>query len=196
MKKLIFKLMMVSTCLSIVAEEAVAQERSERSERERGERRERPERPDGERSQRNRQRPGSNESDRSSRRRPQTSQRGEERRGFGGGPGVSGGFMRMFPVMVVLDKDGNGEISESEIKGAVAALKKLDKNKDGKLTEDELRPSFGNRGGSGAGRQNRDGQEGRPSFQGGNRPSTRGEGGQSNRRRSRSNGEGQERRPR
>ena len=104
--------------------------------------------------------------------------------------------MRMFPVMVVLDKDGNGEISESEIKGAVAALKKLDKNKDGKLTEDELRPSFGNRGGSGAGRQNRDGQEGRPSFQGGNRPSTRGEGGQSNRRRSRGNGEGQERRAR
>ena len=98
--------------------------------------------------------------------------------------------------MVVLDKDENGEISESEIKGAVAALKKLDKNKDGKLTEDELRPSFGNRGGYGAGRQNRDGQEGRPSFQGGNRPSTRGEGGQSNRRRSRSNGEGQERRPR
>ena len=77
-----------------------------------------------------------------------------------------------------------------------AGFEAADKNKDGKLTEDELRPSFGNRGGSGAGRQNRDGQEGRPSFQGGNRPSTRGEGGQSNRRRSRSNGEGQERRPR
>ena len=55
--------------------------------------------------------------------------------------------MRMFPVMVALDSDGNGEISSEEIKGAVAALKKLDKNKDGKLTEDELRPSFGGRGG-------------------------------------------------
>ena len=45
--------------------------------------------------------------------------------------------------MAALDADGNGEISAEEIKGAVAALKKLDKNKDGKLTEDELRPSFG-----------------------------------------------------
>ena len=196
MKKIIFKLMMASTFLGMVAEEAIAQERSERPDRERGERRERPERADGERSQRNRQRPGNNESDRSSRRRPETSQRGEDRRGFGGGPAGSGGFMRMFPVMAALDTDGNGEISESEIKGAVAALKKLDKNKDGKLTEDELRPSFGGRGGSNAGRQNRGGQQGRPSFQGGDRPSTRGEGGQSSRRRSRGNNEGQERRPR
>ena len=98
--------------------------------------------------------------------------------------------------MAALDTDGNGEISESEIKGAVAALKKLDKNKDGKLTEDELRPSFGGRVGSSAGRQNRGGQQGRPSFQSGDRPSTRGEGGQSSRRRSRGNNEGQERRPR
>jgi hypothetical protein len=56
--------------------------------------------------------------------------------------------MRMFPVMTALDSDGNGEISSDEIKGAVAALKKLDKNKDGKLTEDELRPNFGGRGGA------------------------------------------------
>ena len=59
-----------------------------------------------------------------------------------GGQGGPGGFMRMFPVMTALDSDGNGEISPEEIKGAVAALKKLDKNKDGKLTEDEFASKF------------------------------------------------------
>ena len=76
--------------------------------------------------------------------------------------------MRMFPVMTALDSDGNGEISPEEIKGAVAALKKLDKNKDGKLTEDELRPNFGGRGGASGQRPSRGG-EGR----GGQRPSGR-----------------------
>jgi len=88
-----------------------------------------------------------------------------------GGQGGPGGFMRMFPVMSALDSDGNGEISPEEIKGAVAALKKLDKNKDGKLTEDELRPNFGGRGGASGQRPSRGG-EGR----GGQRPSGGGEG--------------------
>ena len=70
--------------------------------------------------------------------------------------------------MTALDSDGNGEISPEEIKGAVAALKKLDKNKDGKLTEDELRPNFGGRGGASGQRPSRGG-EGR----GGQRPSGR-----------------------
>ena len=84
---------------------------------------------------------------------------GRPQGGFGrGGQGGPGGFMRMFPVMVALDSDGNGEISSEEIKGAVAALKKLDKNKDGKLTEDELRPSFGGRGGASGQRPSRGGQ--------------------------------------
>jgi len=88
-----------------------------------------------------------------------------------GGQGGPGGFMRMFPVMSALDSDGNGEISSEEIKGAVVALKKLDKNKDGKLTEDELRPNFGGRGGASGQRPSRGG-EGR----GGQRPSRGGEG--------------------
>jgi hypothetical protein len=46
------------------------------------------------------------------------------------------------PLMVALDADRNGEISAEEIKNAAAALKKLDKNGDGKLTRDELRPEF------------------------------------------------------
>ena len=61
--------------------------------------------------------------------------------------------MRVLPILTALDADGNGEISAEEIEDAVAALKKLDKNKDDKLTAEELRPSFGGnrsgRGGSG-----------------------------------------------
>jgi hypothetical protein len=44
------------------------------------------------------------------------------------------------PVMMALDKDGNRELSEEEINNAVAALKTLDKNSDGKLDGDEIRP--------------------------------------------------------
>ena len=51
--------------------------------------------------------------------------------------------MPPFPVMMVLDADGNGEISADEINNATAALKKLDRNRNGKLDADELRPSFG-----------------------------------------------------
>ena len=49
-------------------------------------------------------------------------------------------MMARLPLMMALDADGDGEISSSEIEGAVAALKKLDKNSDGKLTTDELMP--------------------------------------------------------
>ncbi len=59
------------------------------------------------------------------------------------------GMMRMLPVMAALDADGDGEISASEIDGAVSALRKLDKNEDGKLTPDELRPEMGGPGGPG-----------------------------------------------
>ena len=45
--------------------------------------------------------------------------------------------MRVLPIMTALDADRNGEISAKEIEDAVAALKKLDKNKDDKLTAEE-----------------------------------------------------------
>ena len=48
-----------------------------------------------------------------------------------------------FPLLTALDADGDGEVSAGEIDGAGAALKKLDKNSDGKLDRDELRPQFG-----------------------------------------------------
>ena len=122
----------------MVAGDALAQERSERGgvNRERGER--------GERGGVNRER-GERSSSRSGRSR--------------------GGFMRLLPVMAALDADGDGEISADEIKNSVAALKKLDKNKDGKLTSEELRPSgrsgSSGRGGSVSQREQRGGQGGR-----------------------------------
>ena len=45
------------------------------------------------------------------------------------------------PLVEALDKDHDGTISSEELAGAVESLKKLDKNGDGKLTEDELRPT-------------------------------------------------------
>jgi len=48
--------------------------------------------------------------------------------------------------VTVLDADRDGEISAKEIENAVAALKKLDKNGDGKLSGAEMRPEFGDRG--------------------------------------------------
>ena len=50
------------------------------------------------------------------------------------------------PIMAALDTDRDGELSQSEIENAVIALKKLDRNNDGKLAGDEIRPR-GPRGG-------------------------------------------------
>jgi hypothetical protein len=44
------------------------------------------------------------------------------------------------PLMLALDADHDGALSVTEIKNAVASLKVLDANSDGKLTRDELRP--------------------------------------------------------
>ena len=59
-----------------------------------------------------------------------------------------GGEMRS-PAFLALDADHDGAISAAEIANAAAALKLLDKNGDGKLTEDEVRPQMGGRGGRG-----------------------------------------------
>jgi outer membrane protein assembly factor BamB len=64
-------------------------------------------------------------------------------RGDGGGQGEGQrrrrgpGIMRMMKANSALDADQSGTIEEGEIKNAVAALKKLDENGDGKLTDDE-----------------------------------------------------------
>ncbi len=106
---------------------------------------------------------------------------GGERGGPPGGRGGPGGppgmmMMRMMPVLVALDADHDGVISKAEIENATVALQKLDKNSDGDLTEEELRPDFaamrGGPGGFGGG----PGGRGRPPQEGG-RESERPEGG-------------------
>ena len=49
-------------------------------------------------------------------------------------------FMSYHPVLAALDVDHDGEISPWEIDHAATALKKLDRNRDGYLTADELVP--------------------------------------------------------
>ena len=46
----------------------------------------------------------------------------------------------LHPILMALDADRDGELSEAEIANASAALAKLDQNKDGKLSRQELRP--------------------------------------------------------
>ncbi len=55
------------------------------------------------------------------------------------------------PVITALDANHDHEIDATEIANAPAALKTLDKNGDGKLTPDELRPQFKPRGPGGPG---------------------------------------------
>ncbi|MBI2688394.1 MAG: hypothetical protein HYX27_18985 [Acidobacteria bacterium] len=50
-------------------------------------------------------------------------------------------FMRINPVLAALDSDGDGMISEAEITGSVAALKKLDRNGDDALAPHEILPA-------------------------------------------------------
>jgi Ca2+-binding EF-hand superfamily protein len=62
--------------------------------------------------------------------------------GPAGGPDGGPGRNRPMPPMIAaLDANQDGEIDGSEIANAPAALKTLDKNGDGQLTQDELRPA-------------------------------------------------------
>lgn len=82
-----------------------------------------------------------------------------------GGPAGRPGFPPN-PLYQVLDADHDGTISAKEIANAANALKKLDKNKDGQLTRDELRPP--RRPGMDRPQRGRPGQNGAP-----NRPNRR-----------------------
>jgi hypothetical protein len=73
--------------------------------------------------------------------------------------------MPVHPLVAALDANKDGTLDEQEIANAAVALKTLDKNGDGKLTPDELRPPFppgGERGpgGPGSRRPPPEGQEG------------------------------------
>lgn len=56
--------------------------------------------------------------------------------GFGPGPGGR----PPLPIVDAIDKDRDGILSKDEIEAATAALMTLDKNGDGKLTEEEFLP--------------------------------------------------------
>jgi hypothetical protein len=80
--------------------------------------------------------------------------------GRGGGQGGPGGQRPPAPpVITALDANQDGVIDASEIANASAALKKLDKNGDGKLTPDEF---MGQRPGGQGGQGGPGGQGNRP----------------------------------
>ena len=92
--------------------------------------------------------------------RPQAGQ-GQGVQGGAGGRfgGASGGGQRVMPLVEALDANHDHMIDATEIANASAALKKLDKNGDGKLSPDEFmgqRPG----GGGGQGGQGGPGQRG------------------------------------
>jgi len=72
----------------------------------------------------------------------------QRREGEGGGPrgGGGGGMMRMDPVLSAIDADKDGAISMAELRNSTIALRALDKNNDGQLSGEEIRPAFGGRG--------------------------------------------------
>jgi hypothetical protein len=52
-------------------------------------------------------------------------------------------MMRLDPVLAALDTDANGEISAAELAAAPTALKKLDRDGDGRLAVDEAGMNLG-----------------------------------------------------
>jgi hypothetical protein len=57
-----------------------------------------------------------------------------------GAAGEPAAFIRRNPVLAVIDADGDGELSASEIHNAAEALRRLDRNGDGQLMPDEYLP--------------------------------------------------------
>lgn len=55
---------------------------------------------------------------------------------------MTAALMRVVPLLAALDADHNGEMSQAEIQNASAVLKSLDKNGDGRLTDDEVTPDW------------------------------------------------------
>lgn len=77
-----------------------------------------------------------------------------------GGP--EGGRRPAPPLAVALDADKNGEFSAEEIANAAAALATLDKDADGKLSKEELRPARPARGEGGEGGRGKGPGKGKP----------------------------------
>lgn len=71
---------------------------------------------------------------------PDTAGRGGREGGRGDGRGAMN-FVRMDPILAAIDTDGNGILSAQEIANSADAIRKLDKNGDGKVTRDEIAPA-------------------------------------------------------
>lgn len=95
---------------------------------------------------------------------------GDGGEGKKGGPG---GMLPPHPLMETLDLDKDGKLSAEEIKKAPQSLLKLDKNGDGELTRDEVRPSRADLG-KGMGKGSKGGKDGKGSKGG---PGPQGKGG-------------------
>jgi Ca2+-binding EF-hand superfamily protein len=70
---------------------------------------------------------------------------GEREGGRGGGPGGPRGemnFIRVDVILAAVDADGDGVISADELRNAPAAIRKLDKNGDGKVSREEAAPAM------------------------------------------------------
>jgi len=59
-----------------------------------------------------------------------------------GHPEMAGMMAQRMPLMIALDADKDGSISVAELENASKALAKLDKDGDGALSPEELRPDF------------------------------------------------------
>ena len=116
---------------------------------------------------------------------PDRSDRPRQREGrLPDGPGAGGQRPPLLPIIAALDVNNDGVIDADEIAKASAALKKLDKNGDGKLTPDEFHgPRPGGPGGEGEGGPGGEGRRGGPGMQ-------QGQGGQGQGREGRQGGEG------
>ena len=64
-------------------------------------------------------------------------------RGRGDGPGGEMNFIRFDPILAAVDTNGDGVISADEIKTSAEAIRKLDKDGDGKVTREEAMPQRG-----------------------------------------------------
>ncbi len=72
-----------------------------------------------------------------------------QRRGAEGGPGMPGALLANLPIVAALDADKDGSLSVSEIANASKALLSLDKNGDGIVSGEEMRPAFNPMAGGG-----------------------------------------------
>ncbi|WP_442508530.1 hypothetical protein SH528x_000055 [Novipirellula sp. SH528] len=103
-------------------------------------------------------------------------QGGGGRGGQAGGAvrGQQGGAQQTPPLIRIFDADNDGELSAAEIDAAAVVLRKLDQNRDGRLTAEELRPSGPGGPGGPGGERGPGGRQGGPGQQG---PGARGQGG-------------------